>query len=408
MSTTVSDPPMGDPRMSGARKAPRKPITPSWSDPRFRAIVWQVVIIGLLAWGLWYLVSNTATNLEQRRIATGFDFLDTIAGIPIGETLLPYDPSVHTYGRAVLIGILNSLMVTVVGVVLVTVLGTAIGIASLSNNWLLSRLCRVFVEVMRDVPLLLHLLFWYAILLTLPPLREAMTLLPGVFLSNSGLKVPLLIWQPAHSGFMAAFAAGCIATWLAARRATGIQNATGVRPRTWPVALGALVLLPLAVWAIMGAPFTLEYPVRGRFRFDGGGSLSPEFIALMIGLVLYHSAFAAEIVRSGILSVPSGQWEAGGALGLKRGTMLRKIVLPQALRVIIPPMTSTYLGVAKNSSLAVAIGYPDLVSIVNTTLNQTGQAIEGIAMIMAAYLTISLSISLFMNWYNARIALVER
>jgi general L-amino acid transport system permease protein len=168
------------------------------------------------------------------------------------------------------------------------------------------------------------------------------------------------------------------------------------------------VVLPVAVWALMGAPFDLEMPVKGRFRFDGGGTVSPEFIALMVGLVLYHSAYAAEIVRSGIQSVPSGQWEAGGALGLKRGTMLRQIVMPQALRVIIPPMTSTYLGVAKNSSLAVAIGYPDLVSIVNTTLNQTGQAIEGIAVIMVVYLTISLSISVFMNWYNARIALVER
>jgi general L-amino acid transport system permease protein len=397
-----------DPRMAGSRKAPSKGVSLSWSDPRFRAIVWQVLIVGLLAAGLWYLISNTATNLEQRRIATGFDFLGTVAGIPIGEHLVSYDPAVNTYGRAVLVGILNTLLVTVVGVVLITVLGTAIGIASLSGNWLLSRLCMVYVEVMRDIPLLLHLLFWYAILLTLPTVREAMVLAPGVFLSNSGLKVPLLVWEPAHSGFMLALAAGAIATWLAGRRATKVQHATGVRPRTWPVAVLALVVLPVGVWAVMGAPFTLEMPVRGRFRFTGGGSISPEFMALMIGLVLYHAAFAAEIVRSGILSVPSGQWEAGGALGLKRGTLLRQIVLPQALRVIIPPMTSTYLGIAKNSSLAVAIGYPDLVSIVNTTLNQTGQAIEGIAIIMAVYLTISLSISLFMNWYNARIALVER
>jgi len=403
MSTTTTDP-----RMSGARKAPSKGISLSWSDPRFRAIVWQVVIVGLLGAGLWYLVFNTATNLEQRRIATGFDFLGRTAGIPIGEHLVPYDPAVNTYGRAILVGILNTGMVTVVGVVLITLLGTIVGIASLSNNWLLSRLCSAYVEGMRDVPLLLHLLFWYAMMLTFPPIREAIAVMPGVFMSNSGLKVPLLVWEPAHTGFLLAFLAGCVATWAAARRATAVQHATGVRPRVWPVALAALLVVPLAIWAVMGAPFTLEMPVKGRFRFDGGGTISPEFIALMIGLVLYHSAFAAEIVRSGILSVPSGQWEAGGALGLKRGTMLRKIVLPQALRVIIPPMTSTYLGIAKNSSLAVAIGYPDLVSIVNTTLNQTGQAIEGIAIIMAVYLAISLSISLFMNWYNARIALVER
>jgi general L-amino acid transport system permease protein len=397
-----------DPRLAGRRKAPGKGITLSWSDPRLRAIVWQVLIVGLIGAGIWYLVSNTATNLEQRRIATGFDFLGTVAGIPIGEHLVPYDPSVNTYGRAVLVGILNTLLVTVVGVVLITVLGTAIGIASLSGNWLLSRLCIVYVEVMRDIPLLLHLLFWYAILLTLPPVREAMTVLPGVFLSNGGLMIPLLVWEGAHTGFMLALAAGAVATWLAGRRATAVQFATGIRPRVWPVAVVALVVVPVGVWALMGAPFALEMPVKGRFRFSGGGSISPEFMALMIGLVLYHAAFAAEIVRSGILSVPSGQWEAGGALGLKRGTMLRQIVLPQALRVIIPPMTSTYLGIAKNSSLAVAIGYPDLVSIVNTTLNQTGQAIEGIALIMGVYLSISLSISLFMNWYNARIALVER
>ena len=403
MSTTSADP-----RMSGARQAPRKGLTLSWSDPRFRAIFWQVVIVGVIVGGIWYLASNTATNLEQRRIATGFGFLGSIAGIPIGEHLVPYDPSVNTYGRAVLVGILNTLMVTVVGVVLVTFLGTVVGVASLSGNWLLSRICRAYVEGMRDVPLLLHLLFWYAILLTLPPVRDAMVLLPGVYISNSGLKVPLLVWQPAHSAALLAFAGGLVATVIASRRATRIQNATGIRPRVWPVALGGVLLLPLVIWFAMGAPFELELPVKGRFRFDGGGNISPELIALMIGLVLYHSAYAAEIVRSGILSVASGQWEAAGALGLKRGTLLRKIILPQALRVIIPPMTSTYLGVCKNSSLAVAIGYPDLVSIVNTTLNQTGQAIEGIAMIMAVYLTISLGISLFMNWYNAHIALVER
>ena len=395
-------------RMTGLRKAPAKGLTLSWSDPRLRAIIWQVVIVGCIVGGIWYLVSNTAANLEQRRIATGFEFLGRNAGMPIGEHLISYDPAINTYGRAFVIGVLNTLMVTVIGVTLMTVLGTFVGIASLSNNFLLSRLCRTYVEVMRDIPLLLHLLFWYTLILTLPPVREAMMVVSGVFVSNSGLKVPLLIWEPAHSVAMLVLAVGAVGVWFARRRATRIQHATGLRPKIWPVVMGALVVLPLAAWAVMGAPFALEMPTKGRFRFEGGGSVSPEFIALMIGLVLYHAAYAAEIVRSGILSVPSGQWEAGGALGLKRGTMLRQIVLPQALRVIIPPMTSTFLGVAKNSSLAVAIGYPDLVAIVNTMLNQTGQAIEGIALIMVVYLSISLSISLFMNWYNARIALVER
>ena len=394
--------------MSGGRNAPAKGISLSWSDPRFRAIVWQVVIVGLIVGGIWYLAANTAANLEQRRIATGFEFLGRTAGMPIGESLIAYEPSIHTYGRAFMVGVLNTLMVSVIGVVLMTFLGSFVGIASLSHNWLLSRLCHTYVEAMRDVPLLLHLLFWYAVMLSLPPSRDAFTIMPDVYLSNGGLKMPLLIWQQAHSLALLGFAVGCIATWLAASRARRIQNATGLRPKVWPVAVAGLVVLPVVVWLVMGAPFALEVPVRTRFRFDGGGNISPEFMALMIGLVLYHSAFAAEIVRSGILSVPGGQWEAGGALGLKRGVMLRQIVLPQALRVIIPPMTSTYLGVAKNSSLAVAIGYPDLVSIMNTMLNQTGQAIEGIALIMAVYLSISLAISLFMNWYNARIALVER
>ena len=403
MSTTSLDP-----RLSGPRRAPAKGIALSWSDPRLRAIVWQVVIVGLILAGIWFLAATTAANLTARRIATGFGFLESTARIPIGEFLIPYDPAVNTYGRAFAVGILNTLLVSIIGVILTTLLGTFVGIASLSGNWLLSRICYAYVEIMRDIPLLLHLLFWYALLLTLPTVREAMELIPGVFLSNSGLKVPLLVWETAHSWAALVFAAGCIATVVARRRATGIQNATGLRPRVWPLGLVVLVVLPLIVWFALGAPFVLDIPTRARFRFTGGGAITPEFMALMIGLVLYHSAFAAEIVRSGIQSVASGQWEAGGALGLKRGTLLRQIVLPQALRVIIPPMTSTYLGVAKNSSLAVAIGYPDLVSIMNTTLNQTGQAIEGIAMIMGVYLTISLAISLFMNWYNAHIALVER
>jgi general L-amino acid transport system permease protein len=403
MSTTTSDP-----RLAPSRKAPSKGIALSWSDPKFRAIVWQVVILGSIAAVVWYLVSNTATNLAQRRIATGFGFMGRIAGIPIGEHPLPYDPAVNTYGRAFLIGVLNTLQISIIGVALVTVWGTALGIFSLSNNWLLSRLSRAYVELMRDIPLLLHLLFWYTIMLSLPVLRDALQLFPGAYVSNSGLRVATLVWTDAHSWALAAFVLGGVLTWLAQRRATKIQFASGVRPKVWPVVIGFMIVLPIVVWAALGAPFTLEMPIKSRFRFEGGGNLSPEFMALMIGLVLYHASYAAEIVRSGIQSVAQGQWEAAGALGLSRGTILRKIVLPQSLRVIIPPMTSVYLGVAKNSSLAVAIGYPDLVAIVNTMLNQTGQAVEGIALIMGVYLSISLAISLFMNWYNARMALVER
>jgi general L-amino acid transport system permease protein len=396
-----------DPRMTG-RAAPRKAFQFSWSDPRFRNIVWQVVILGGVGAIAWYLVANTSQNLADRRIATGFEYLSRTAGIPIGEHLVDYDPAVNTYSRALLIGVLNTLKVAVVGVVLATIWGTVLGIARLSRNWLVARISAVYVEVIRDVPLLLQLLFWYSMLQGLPAPRQSFNPLPGMFLSNRGIKVPLVGWEPAFTWGFVALVAGAVGTWLWSRACTRKQEQTGVRPPVWPVALQLLVGLPVVVWAALGAPFDVEMPVLRGFNFQGGATLSPEYGALTLGLVIYTAAYIAEIVRSGILAVPTGQWEAAGALGLKRGTVLRKIVLPQALRVIIPPMTSQYLNLTKNSSLAVAIGYQDIVSIANTTLNQTGQAIEGIATIMLVYLVISLSISLLMNWYNARIALVER
>ena len=395
-----------DPRM--ARAAPKKPLTLSWSDPRVRNVVWQALILGTLAAIVWYLVDNTNKNLAARRIATGFAFLARTAGIPIGESLIDYDPSVHTYGRALVIGVLNTLKVAVVGVVLATILGTIVGVARLSKNWLIARIAAVCVEVVRDVPLLLQLLFWYSVLQSLPAPRQSFHPLPGVFLSNRGLKIPLVEWEVPFWWALAAFVLGLIGTMAWSRVATKRQEESGVRPRVWPVGLGLMVAFPVAVWAILGAPFVVELPELRGFNFVGGATVSPEYAALTLGLVLYTSAYIAEIVRSGILAVPTGQWEAAGAIGLRPGTVLRKIVLPQAMRVIIPPMTSQYLNLTKNSSLAVAIGYQDVVSIASTTLNQTGQAIEGIAAIMLVYLVISLSISLFMNWYNARIALVER
>ena len=390
------------------RAAPRKPLSLSWSDPRVRNVVWQALIVGAVIAVIWWLVDNTTRNLAARRIATGFDFMGRTAGFAIGERLVEYDPASSTYGRALLVGILNTLKVAVVGIVLATLLGTAVGIARLSGNWLISRLSAVYVEVARDVPLLLQLLFWYTLLKTLPAPRQAFNPVAGVFASNRGIMVPSLEWQDAHSWALAAAAVGLVGTLLWRRHAARQQEATGVRPKVWPVALGLLVGLPLLAWAALGAPFTLSLPAMRGFNFVGGAVLSPEYGALVLGLVLYTAAFIAEIVRSGIQAVPTGQWEASGALGLKRGAVLRQIVLPQALRVIIPPMTSQYLNLTKNSSLAVAIGYQDVVSIASTTLNQTGQAIEGISLIMLVFLTISLSISLFMNWYNARIALVER
>ncbi len=380
----------------------------SWSDPVFRAVVWQIVIVGIVAAIAWYLIRNTSANLAARRIATGFGFLSRVAGIPIGDLMLPYNPATDTFATALLIGILNTLKVAIIGVVLATILGTLIGIGRLSKNWLLSKITAFYVETLRDIPLLLQLLFWYVVLQGLPPPKQAWQLGGIAFLSNRGMKLPLLDWQPAHTWAILALIVGVVITTLWHRRARRHQEATGIRPAVWPIALAALVALPVIVWAALGAPFQLDRPTLHGFNFQGGTTLSPEYFALMLGLVTYTASYIAEIVRSGIQAIPAGQWEAANALGLRHSAVLSQIILPQALRVIIPPMTSQYLNLTKNSSLAVAIGFQDIVSIANTTLNQTGQAIEGIAIIMAVYLTISLSISLFMNWYNAHIALVER
>jgi general L-amino acid transport system permease protein len=400
MSDTTSDP-------RYKRRPPKRPLRLSWSDERVRGIFWQIVVVAAVGSLIYWLWSNTSHNLAVRRIATGFGFLDREAGLPIAESLIPYDPT-NTYARALFVGLLNTLKVAVIGIILATILGTAIGIARLSKNFLLSRIAGAYIEIIRDLPLLLQLLFWYTILQGLPGPRQALKPMEGVVLSNRGLKLPALIWENAHTAALVVCLLGIIATWVYARMARAKQMADGQPRKVWPVALGLMLVLPVVVWYALGAPWEIEYPVLRGFNFRGGMNISPEYFALLIGLVTYTAGFIAEVVRAGVMSVNHGQWEAAQALGLRHGSVLRLIVMPQALRVIIPPMTSNYLNLTKNSSLAVAIGYQDIVSIANTTLNQTGQAIEGIAIIMAVYLTISLSISLFMNWYNARIALVER
>ncbi len=378
-----------------------------WNDPKFRAIFYQVVAVTLVGVGLWYLISNTLHNLSARNIATGFDFLGREAGFAIGESSLAYTPA-DTYARALSVGLLNTLRVAVIGIVFATLLGTLIGIARLSGNWLIAKLASIYVEVMRNIPLLLQLFFWYALIAeTLPGPRQALSPIAGVFLSNRGFKIPTvegdgLTWLAAGF-FIAVVIVLVLANWSRRRQAQ-----TGQIFPVFKTAALLLIACPLVAWWLSGSALALEIPALKGFNFQGGLTLSPEFAALLIGLVIYTAAFVAEVVRSGIESVGKGQWEAGGAIGLRRGLILRLIVLPQALRVIIPPMTSQYLNITKNSSLAVAIGYPDLVSVVNTTLNQTGQAIEGIMIIMGAYLTVSLAISVIMNWYNARMALVER
>ena len=378
-----------------------------WNDPKFRAIVYQILVIACVAGGIWFLISNTLHNLSIRNISTGFGFLSREAGFAIGESVIEYTPA-DTYSRALSVGLLNTLRAAVIGIVFATILGTIIGIARLSSNWLVAKLASIYVEVMRNVPLLLQLFFWYAIISeSFPGPRQAYNPMPGVFLSNRGLKFPTLEGEGVTWILLGLFVAIVLIVILAnwARRR---QDRTGqIFPMLKPAIL-LFLLCPALAWFLGGADVTLNVPALRGFNFQGGMTLTPEFAALLLGLVIYTAAFIAEVVRSGIQSVNKGQWEAAGALGLRRNLILRLIVLPQALRVIIPPMTSQYLNITKNSSLAVAIGYPDIVSVVNTTLNQTGQAIEGIMIIMAAYLTVSLSISVFMNWYNKRIALVER
>lgn len=395
-------------RRSGAAVA-EKPKTAFWNDRDVRAVLFQILIVlGVLAAG-WYLVHNTLTNLEQRKIATGFSFLEREAGFSIGESLIPYSAA-DTYLHAIWVGIINTLLVSVIGIVLATILGTLIGIARLSTNWLLARLASVYVEGLRNIPLLLQLFFWYSLVSeALPPVRQALKLVPDyVFLSQKGLRVPHIVDHAIYSWMGLLVLAGIVGAFLWRRAAAKHQEATGkLRPIFWPT-IGLLFGPAALLWLVTGAPLTFEKPELRGFDFRGGGTLSPEMIALLVGLVTYTASFIAENVRAGILSVPKGQWEASRALGLPNARALRLVILPQALRVIIPPMTSQYLNLTKNSSLAVAIGYPDLVSILNTTINQTGQGIEGVALIMAAYLTVSLSISAFMNWYNKRIALVER
>src|SRR5215471_14253734 len=386
---------------------PRKQLQLSLHDERVKGWIWQLLVVGIAVAVVAWLWSNAVHNLSVRRIATGFAFLSREAGMPITDTWLPYSPK-DTYLWAFTVGLVNTLRVAAIGIVLATVLGTAIGIARLSSNWLLSRLAAVYVETLRDIPLLLQLLFWYVLMQGLPGARTAWKPVEGVFLSNRGLVLPSIPIGEGHFWVLGTALLGLIAFYALRKHLFARQLQDGIPRRAWPYALILIIALPALVSWWLGVPWTVTMPELRGFNFVGGLTLTPEYFALLIALVTYTSAFIAEIVRSGIQAVPKGQWDAALALGLRRSFVIQQIIMPQALRVIVPPMTSQYLNLTKNSSLAVAIGYQDIVSIANTTLNQTGQAIEAIALIMLVFLTISLSISLFMNWYNARIALVER
>lgn len=377
------------------------------NSARFRGIVYQVVVVGAVVALGWTLVHNTLTNLAARGIATGLDFLGREAGFDIGESPIAYSPA-DSYAHALLVGLLNTLEIAVLGIVLATVIGLVVGIARLSGNWLVARLAIIYVEGVRNVPLLLQLFVWYGLVTALPGPRQAFNPLPGVFLSNRGLKVPLPEAHAIHPWLLLALAVGLVLAWALRRWALARHARTG-RPFPWGIAgTGVALGLPLVLFLAAGAPLAWDVPHLRGFNFAGGGTLSPEFAALLAGLSVYTAAFIAEIVRSGILAVPTGQTEAALSLGLSKAKTLRLIILPQALRVIVPPLSSQYLNLTKNSSLAVAIGYPDLVSVANTTINQTGHAVEGVGVVMAVFLVISLALSLLMNWYNAKVALVTR
>jgi general L-amino acid transport system permease protein len=390
------------------RAAP--PKTRDWSlrSRAMRALLYQVLALGLIALGVWFLAHNTMENMRVRGIQSGFDFLTGPAGFDIGEVMVPYE-SVDPYWKAFLVGVLNTLRVAIIGIVLTTLLGTLIGVGRFSDNAIVRGLCYGYVEVFRNIPVLLQLLVWYLVLTEwLPNPDEPLSLAGLVFLSKGGLSYPVPVWGTGQALAGLGLLVGAALAWVWARRARTLFEATGqVRPVLLP-SIGLLAGGALVGWLLGGAPMAWNLPKVGDVSVEGGSSFTPEFISVLLGLTFYTASFVAEVVRAGIASVPRGQSEAASALGLGKGQQMRLVVLPQALRVIIPPMTNQYLNLTKNSSLAVAIGYPDVVSISNTAINQTGRAVECIALIMLVYLTTSLTTSGIMNWYNTRAAIKER
>lgn len=381
----------------------------SFSNPTVRAWLFQIIAVVTLVAIAIYLIHNTITNLNNRGITSGFAFLDRSAGFGIVQHLIDYQQG-DTYGRVFLVGLLNTLLVSALCIVSASILGFFLGLARLSDNWLLRKLSTIYIETFRNIPPLLQIFFWYfAVLRNLPGPRQAVNAFDLLFLSNRGLYIPAPQLGEGLLAFLAAIIVAIAVSIGLYRYNTLRQIKTGQLRRTWPAALALIVGLPLLAHGLFGAALHWDVPELRGFNFRGGMALIPELAALALALSVYTSAFIAEIIRAGIQAVPYGQHEAARSLGLPNPVTLRQVIIPQALRVIIPPLTSQYLNIVKNSSLAAAIGYPDMVSLfAGTVLNQTGQAIETIAITMSVYLIISLTISLLMNLYNRRIALVER
>jgi len=380
-----------------------------WNDPRKRALIFQLLLVGGLGLFLYAIASNTLHNLETRGITTGFGFLSEEAGFGIPQTLVSYTEA-DSYGRTFVVGLLNTVLVAVLGIITATILGFLMGVARLSDNWLISKLSEVYIEVFRNIPLLLQIFFWYfAVLRSLPNVRNSIDFGGAFFINNRGFYMPEPVTGDGFGVVWIALAIAVVASLVLNKWAHKRQDDTGEAFPVFWTSVGMIIGLPLLVFLIMGAPLTWELPALKGFNFRGGMVVIPELVALWLALTIYTGAFIAETVRAGILAVPHGQIEAASALGLPKSRTLRLIIIPQSMRVIIPPMTSQYLNLTKNSSLATAIGYPDLVNVfAGTTLNQTGQALEVIFMTMGVYLTLSILTSIFMNWYNKRKALVER
>jgi general L-amino acid transport system permease protein len=395
--------------LTDTQPVPAPPRVALFTNPKIRGLFYQLVLVAAVLWFGYEFALNAKANLDANKIASGFGFLDHTAGFSINQTLIPYQEA-DSYRRVFLVGLLNTLLVAGIGIVLATILGFLIGIARLSSNWLLARLAGGYVELIRNLPLLFQILFWYlAVLGTLPGPRQSLSIFGEIFINNRGIIVTRPVFGAGAEWALLAFLLAILASLAVRFWAIHRQRRTGERFPVLATALGLIIGAPLAVLLALGVPLGFEHPQLRGFNFVGGVRLIPEFVALLIALATYTAAFIAEVVRAGILAVSRGQTEAALALGLRRGLALRLIVVPQALRLIVPPLTNQYLNLTKNSSLAVAIGYPDLFAVfAGTTLHQTGQAIEIIAITMAVYLLISLLTSALMNWYNARIRVAER